>query len=62
MLSGTPSISPAWLTTVVASMFVNKTKTILRVHTVDKNTSFVCGRDLQFGPKHGGCSIFSYIP
>ena len=32
----------------LASIFVNKTKTTLRAHTADKNTSFVCGRDLRF--------------
>ena len=48
---GTLSTSPARLTTIVASMFVNKNKTTLCAHTVDKNTSFVCGRDLRFWPK-----------
>ena len=38
MLGGTLSTSPAQFT---ASMFVNKTKTTLRAHTVDKNTSSV---------------------
>ena len=51
MLGGTLSTSPAQLTTIVASMFVNKTKTTLCAHTVDKNTSFMCGRDLRFGAK-----------
>ena len=27
--------------------FVNNTITALRAHTMDKNTSFVCGRDLR---------------
>ena len=51
MLGGMLSTSPARLTAIVASMFVNKTKTTLRAHTVDKNTSSVCGRDLRFWPK-----------
>ena len=41
MLGGMLSTSPAQFTTIVASMFVNKSKTTLRAHTVDKNTSSV---------------------
>ena len=51
MLGGTLSTSPARLAMIVASLFVNKTKTTLRKHTVDKNTSFVCVHDLRFWPK-----------
>ena len=36
---------------IVASMFVNKTKTTLRAHTVDKNTSSVCRSKRRFRPK-----------
>ena len=51
MLGGTLSTSPAQFTTIVASMFVNKTKTTLRAHTVDKNTSSVCRSKRRFRPK-----------
>ena len=51
MLGGTLSTLPAQLTTIVASMFVNNAITTLPKHTVDKNTSFVWGRDLRFRPK-----------
>ena len=52
MLGGTLSTSPAqFTTTIVASMFVNKTKTTLRAHTVDKNTSSVCRSKRRFRPK-----------
>ena len=50
MLGGTLSTSPAQFTTIVASMFVNKTKTTLRAHTQDKNTSSVCGSKRRFRP------------
>ena len=50
MLGGTLSTSPAQFTTIVASMFVNKTKTTLRAHTEDKNTSSVCGSKRRFRP------------
>ena len=46
MLDGMHSTSPARLTTVVVATFVNNTKTTLHAHSVDKNTSFVCGREL----------------
>ena len=59
MLGGTLSTSPARLTMIVASLFVKKTKTTLRTHTVDKNTSSCAEMICVFGPKHGGCSIFS---
>ena len=51
VLGGTLSTSPAQFTTIVASMFVNKTKTTLRAHTVDKNTSSVCRSKRRFRPK-----------
>ena len=51
MLGGTLSTSPAQFTTIVASMFVNKSKTTLRAHTVDKNTSSVCRSKRRFQPK-----------
>ena len=51
MLGGTLSTSPAQFTTIVASMFVNKSKTTLRAHTVDKNTSSVCRSKRRFRTK-----------
>ena len=48
MLGGTLSTSPAQFTTIVASMFVNKTKTTLGAHTLDKNTSSVCRSKRRF--------------
>ena len=61
MLGGTLSTSPAQFTTIVASMFVNKTKTTLRAHTVDKNTSSVCGSKRRFWPKPHGPVLFLSI-
>ena len=46
MLGGTLSTSPAQFTASI--MFVNKTKTTLRAHTVDKNTSSVCRSKRRF--------------
>ena len=51
MLGGTLSTSPAQFTTIVASLFVNKTKTTLCAHTVEKNTSSVCRNKRRFRPK-----------
>ena len=51
MLDGMLSSSPGRLTTIVASVLVNETKYTLRALSVDKNTRFVCGRDLRFWPK-----------
>ena len=45
MLGGTLPTSPARLTTIV-SMFVNNITTTFRVHSMDKNTSFMCGHKL----------------
>ena len=61
MLGGTLSTSPAQFTTTVASMFVNKTKTTLRAHTVDKNTSSVCGSKRRFRPKPHAPVLFLSI-
>ena len=61
MLGGMLSTSPAQFTTIVASMFVNKTKTTLRAHTVDKNTSSVCRSKRQFRPKPHAPVIFLSI-
>ena len=61
MLGGTLSTSPAQFTTIVASMFVNKTKTTLRAHTVDKNTSSVCGSKRRFRPKPHAPVLFLSI-
>ena len=62
MLDGTLSTSPARLSTIVVSMFVNKTKVLFartpRTRILDSCADVFC----DFGPKHGGCSIFSYIP
>ena len=46
MLGGTLSTSPAQFITTVASMFVNKTKTTLRTHTVDKKVGRSVGRSV----------------
>ena len=58
MLGGTLS------TTIVASMFVNKTKTTLRAHTVNKNTSSVCRSKRRFRPKPHAPVLFLsiYLP
>ena len=61
MLGGTLSTSPAQFTTIVASMFVNKTKTTLRAHTVDKNTSSVCRSKRRFRPKPHAPALFLSI-
>ena len=61
VLGGTLSTSPAQFTTIVASMFVNKTKTTLRAHTVDKNTSSVCGSKRRFRPKPHAPVLFLSI-
>ena len=61
MLGGTLSTSPAQFTTTVASMFVNKTKTTLRAHTVDKNTSSVCRSKRRFRPKPHAPVLFLSI-
>ena len=61
MLGGTLSTSPAQFTTIVASMFVNKTKTTLRAHTVDKNTSSVCRSKRRFRPKPHAPVLFLSI-
>ena len=61
MLGGTLSTSPAQFTTIVASMFVNKTKTTLRADTVDKNTSSVCGSKRRFRPKPHAPVLFLSI-
>ena len=58
MLGGTLSTSPAQFT---ASMFVNKTKTTLRAHTVDKNTSSVCRSKWRFRPKPHAPVLFLSI-
>ena len=58
MLGGTLSTSPAQCT---ASMFVNKTKTTLRAHTVDKNTSSVCRSKRRFRPKPHAPVLFLSI-
>ena len=58
MLGGTLSTSPAQFT---ASMFVNKTKTTLRAHTVDKNTSSVCRSKRRFRPKPHAPVLFLSI-
>ena len=58
MLGGTLSSSPAQFT---ASMFVNKTKTTLRAHTVDKNTSSVCRSKRRFRPKPHAPVLFLSI-
>ena len=58
MLGSTLSTSPAQFT---ASMFVNKTKTTLRAHTVDKNTSSVCGSKRRFRPKPHAPVLFLSI-
>ena len=57
MLDGTLSTSPAQFTT----MFVNKTKTTLRAHTVDKNTSSVCRSKRRFRPKPHAPVLFLSI-
>ena len=57
MLGGTLSTSPAQFTT----MFVNKSKTTLRAHTVDKNTSSVCRSKRRFRPKPHAPVIFLSI-
>ena len=61
MLGGTLSTSPAQFTTIVASMFVNNTKTTLRAHTVDKNTSSVCRSKRRFRPKPHAPVLFLSI-
>ena len=61
MLGGTLSTSPAQFTTIVGSMFVNKTKTTLRAHTVDKNTSSVCRSKRRFRPKPHAPVLFLSI-
>ena len=61
VLGGTLSTSPAQFTTIVASMFVNKTKTTLRAHTVDKNTSSVCRSKRRFRPKPHAPVLFLSI-
>ena len=58
VLGGTLSTSPAQFT---ASMFVNKTKTTLRAHTVDKNTSLVCRSKRRFRPKPHAPVLFLSI-
>ena len=58
MLGGTLSTSPAQFT---ASTFVNKTKTTLRAHTVDKNTSSVCRSKRRFRPKPHAPVLFLSI-
>ena len=58
MLGVTLSTSPAQFT---ASMFVNKTKTTLRAHTVDKNTSSVCRSKRRFRPKPHAPVLFLSI-
>ena len=58
MLGGTLSTSPAQFT---ASMFVNKTKTTFRAHTVDKNTSSVCRSKRRFWPKPHAPVLFLSI-
>ena len=58
VLGGTLSTSPAQFT---ASMFVNKTKTTLRAHTVDKNTSSVCRSKRRFRPKPHAPVLFLSI-
>ena len=58
MLGGTLSTSPAQFT---ASMFVNKSKTTLRAHTVDKNTSSVCRSKRRFRPKPHAPVLFLSI-
>ena len=42
-------------------MFVNKTKTTLRAHTVDKNTSSVCRSKRRFRPKPHAPVLFLSI-
>ena len=61
VLGGKLSTSPAQFTTIVASMFVNKTKTSLRAHTVDKNTSSVCRSKRRFRPKPHAPVLFLSI-
>ena len=61
MLGGMLSTSPAQFTTIVASMFVDKTKTTLRAHTVDKNTSSVCRSKRRFRPKPHAPVLFLSI-
>ena len=58
MLGGMLSTSPAQFT---ASMFVNKAKTTLRAHTVDKNTSSVCRSKRRFRPKPHAPVLFLSI-
>ena len=58
MLGGTLSTSPAQFT---ASMFVNKTKTTLCAHTVDKTTSLVCRSKRRFRPKPHAPVLFLSI-
>ena len=58
MLGGTLSTSPAQFT---ASMFVNKTKSTLRAHTVDKYTSSVCRSKRRFRPKPHAPVLFLSI-
>ena len=58
MLGGTLSTTPAQFT---ASMFVNKTKTTLRAHTVDKNTRSVCRSKRRFRPKPHAPVLFLSI-
>ena len=58
LLGGKLSTPPAL---IVASMFVNKTKTTLRAHTVDKNTSSVCGSKRRFRPKPHAPVLFLSI-
>ena len=60
MLGGTLSTSPAQFTASM-TMFVNKTKTTLRAHTVDKNTSSVCRSKRRFRPKPHAPVLFLSI-
>ena len=62
VLGGMLSTSPAQFTTIVASiLFANKTKTTLRAHTVDKNTSSVCRSKRRFRPKPHAPVLFLSI-
>ena len=62
MLDGMLSTSHARLTTIVVSMFVYNTKTTLRMHPWTRILVSCADVICVFGPKHGGCSNFSYIP
>ena len=62
MLGGTLSTSPAQFTTIVASMFVNKTKTTLRAHGQDRILVQCAEVNGDFGPTARPGSIFIYIP